>query len=656
MNTLVNKARSHRRRWPLTALLGVVLTLSGLIAVPAFGATPGSGNGNQTWKINIKNADLKEFVAQVAAITGKTFVVDPRVKGNVTVISSTSMDKDAVYALFLSVLRVHNFIAMPSGDVIRITPNAQGKQTPGPDGPIGELAPEELVTRVISAQNVDSAELVKILRPLMAQYGHLAAVAEPNIVIVSDHANNIRRLMAIIEEIDVADEDEIVRVQLEHTWVGTVVAMLERIAPDQIGQGATGPQRINIVANERNNTLIVRGKSRPVAELLKIIAKLDQPATNTGSTRVFYLSYGDAPAITEVLNGILSSQSEQEGGQDTQIQADESLNAIVVRADRSRIAEIEEIISKLDVRRAQVLIEAAVVEVSMTDTRDLGVDFAAIDQSGDPNSSVPLVTSPLTGAIQSLIAGAEDDAGNVDLLRGLVTLEDPTLGVAQVDMNGVTFAATVQALQSNSNANLLSTPSILTLDNEEAKIVVGSEVPFRTGSFSTTGDGSQNPFTTIQREDVGLQLTVTPHVHDGDTVRLEVDQEITNIVPEAPIGNAGFSDVVTSKRTIQTSVLADDQQTIILGGLIRDDVTINDNRVPFLGSIPALGWLFRSESRSNTKRNLLIFLRPSVIRDGAGADALTQRKYDEIWEVDIIIPGAGEAPGKPEDLFRGRNN
>lgn len=640
------------RHWPLAVALSLLLIASG---PPASAATPQNGNGNQTWKINIKNADLKEFVAQVAAITGKTFVVDPRVKGNVTVISSTSMDQDAVYALFLSVLRVHNFIAMPSGDVIRITPNAQGKQTPGPDGALGDIAAEELVTRVIAAQNVDSAELVKILRPLMAQYGHLAAVAEPNIVIVSDHANNIRRLMGIIEEIDVAEEDEIVLVQLDHTWVGTVVAMLERVAPDQIGQGAAGPQRINLVANERNNSLVVRGKSRPVAEILQIIAKLDQPATNTGSTRVFYLSYGDAPSIAEVLNGILSSQAEEEGAQDTQIQPDESLNAIVVRADRSRITEIEDIIEKLDVRRAQVLIEAAVVEVSMTDTRDLGVDFAAIDQSGDPNSSVPLVTSPLTGAIQSLIAGAEDDDGNVDLLRGLVSLDNPTLGVAQVDMNGVTFAATIQALQTNSNANLLSTPSIITLDNEEAKIVVGNEVPFRTGSFSTTGDGSQNPFTTIQREDVGLQLTVTPHVHDGETVRLEVNQEITNIVPEAPIGNAGFSDVVTSKRTIETAVLANDQQTIILGGLIQDDVTINDGRVPFLGSIPAIGWLFRSESRSNTKRNLLIFLRPTVIRDSAGADSATQRKYDEIWEVDIIIPGAGETPGKPADLFRGRD-
>jgi general secretion pathway protein D len=565
------------------------------------------------------------------------------------------MDKDAVYALFLSVLRVHNFIAMPSGEVTRIMPNAQGKQTPGPQGDLSKMAPEELVTRVIPAQNVDSAELVKILRPLMAQYGHLAAVAQPNIVIVSDHANNIQRLMRIIREIDVAQEDEIVMVHLDHAFVGSLVPMLERVAPDQIGQSAAGPQKINLVANERNNTLVVRGNSRPVAEILKIIAKLDQPATESGSTRVFYLRFGDAPSIAEVLNGIITNQQATEESPDqTTIQADESLNAIVVRADRSHIGEIEEIIDKLDVRRSQVLIEAAIVEVSLTNTRDLGVDITAVDTSGDPNSTTPLITSPLSGAIQSLIAGATADDGSIDLLQGVFSLADPTVGVAKIDMDGVTFAATIQALQTNSNANLLSTPTIITMDNEEAKIVVGSEVPFRTGSFSTTGDGSQNPFTTIQRKDVGLQLTVTPHVHSGETVRLEVAQEITAILPEAPIGNAGFSDVVTSKREIETAVLADDGQTIILGGLIQDDITVNDTRVPVLGSIPGVGWLFRNESKSKTKRNLIIFLRPTVIRDRSGADKQTQRKFDEIWETDIIIPGRGEPSTSPSELFDGR--
>ena len=607
----------------------------------------------QTWKINIKNADLKEFVAQVATITGKTFVVDPRVKGTVTVISSTSMDEDAVYALFLSVLRVHNFIAMPSGDVIRITPNAQGKQTPGPDGSLNDIAPEELVTRVVAAQNVDSAELVKILRPLIPQYGHIAAVSQPNIVIISDHADNLKRLMRIIKEIDVADDDEFVLVPLEHAWVGTVVALLEKVAPDQLGQSATGPQKIQLIANERDNTLVIRGKSRPVTELLKLVAKLDRPTTSSGSTRVFYLKHGDAASLAEILNGIVaveSSASGEEGRVSTTIQADEALNAIVVRADRGKMAEIEEILDKLDIRRGQVLIEAAIVEVSMTDTQDLGVEFAAIDQSG---SSVPLVTTPLNGAINSLLGALVPDGdGDPDFISGLGSINTPTFAVAKIDTGGVSFAAVVQALATSQNANLLSTPTLLTLDNQEAKIVVGNEVPFRTGSFSTTGDGSNNPFTTIQRKDVGVQLTVIPHVHVGNLVRLEVMQEVTAVVP-APIGDDAFSDVVTSKRTIETVVLAENGQTIVLGGLIQDDVKTSDRRVPFLGSIPGIGRLFRSDSTETTRRNLLVFLRPTVVRTAEEATSETMRKYKDIWEVDIIIPGA-ESPGRPEDLFDGR--
>ena len=281
----------------------------------------------QSWKINIKNADIHEFVAQVAEITGKTFVIDPRLKGNVTVISTASMDADAVYALFLSVLRVHNFTASPSGGVIRIQQNATGKQTPGAEGDLAEIAADELVTRVIAAQNVDSAELVKILRPLSPQYGHFAAVAEPNIVIISDHADNIRRLMRIIEQIDVSNEDEVVMVPLKEAWVGTVVALLEKLAPDQIGNSATGPQRIQLIANERNNSLVIRGKPRPVAVVLRLIDTLDQPATATGAVQVIYLQHADATSIAEILNGVLSerSGSAEEGNVGaTTIQADTS--------------------------------------------------------------------------------------------------------------------------------------------------------------------------------------------------------------------------------------------------------------------------------------------------------------------------------------------
>jgi general secretion pathway protein D len=622
--------------------------------------THSSSAQEQSWKINIKNADIHEFVAQVAAITGKTFVIDPRLKGNVTVISSTSMDESAIYALFLSVLRVHNFTATPSGDVVRIQQNATGKQTPGSRGALTEVAPEELVTRVVSAQNVESAELVKILRPLIPQYGHIAAVAVPNVVIISDHADNILRLMRMIEQIDIADEEEIIVVPLKEAWVGTIVALLEKVAPDQMGRNAQGPQRIQIIANERNNSLVLKGKPRPVAEVLKIIEKLDQPATTTGSTQVIYLKHADAIKIAEILSAVIDDQvgTNQEGAasQGPSIQADESLNAIVVRADPSTMNEILDILERLDVRRTQVLIEAAVVEISITDASEIGVEMAGVDESGN---TTPLFTTSLDGIIQNLVGNIVgtpviDANGNISgqqsVLSSVASISTPTIAAARINPGGFSFGAVVRALATSADANLLSTPSILTLDNEEAKIVVGNEVPFRTGSFSTQGDGSNNPFTTIQREDVGLQLTVTPHVHDGTSVRLEVSQEVTNVI-NTPVGADGFSDVVTSKRTIETTILAEDRQTIVLGGLIQDDISDAVKKVPFLGDIPGLGRLFRSSKKTHTKSNLLVFLRPTIIRTKEDANAATDRKYDDIWEVEITTGGDQT---EISETFRGR--
>ncbi|MEM1432792.1 MAG: type II secretion system secretin GspD [Pseudomonadota bacterium] len=633
MNRIKNPAPVAARRMPLLAGLLFSFWLS-------LGSLPASAE--QTWKINIKNADIQEFVRQVAEITGKTFIIDPRLKGDVTVLSNTSMDAEAVYALFLSVLRVHNFTATASGGVVRIQQNALGKQTPGVRGKLSKVAPEELVTRVISAQNVSSSELLKILRPLIPQYGHIAAVDQPNIVIISDHADNILRLTRIIQQIDVADEDELIVRPMEHAWVGSVVAVLEKVAPDQIGRGAKGPQRVRLIANENNNTLIVKGNARPAAEIMKLVDQLDQPRTATGSTRVITLSHADAKTIVEILNGIITEQdggASEEGLQRTTIQADESLNAIVVRADPSRFAEIQELIAALDVRRSQVLIEAAIVEVSVDDTLDLGVEMAAVDARGE---TLPLATTSTNGTIGGLIGSLLPDAdGNVDVLSGLGSLTSPTLAAAKIDADAISFGAVVQALATNRDANLLSTPSLLTLDNQEAKIVVGNEVPFRTGSFTTQADGANNPFTTIQREDVGLQLTVTPQVNESSTVRLEVAQEITSIVPGTNIGNDGFSDVVTSKRTIDTVILADDQQTIVLGGLIQDDTSNSVRKVPLLGDIPLVGNLFRTRNNTKTRRNLLVFLRPTVIRSLEDADAVTQQKYQRIYEVQIDSIGEG---------------
>lgn len=635
---MIMKHSGNRLRTPLLAI-GLFFSILAL----------GQDSDRQTWRMTAKGADIHEFVAQVADITGRTFVIDPRLKGNVTVISETPMDKDGVYALFLSVLRLHNFTAVPSGDIIRIQQNATGKQTPGASGDLSVVAPEELVTRVIAAQNVESAELVKILRPLIPQYGHIASVTNPNVVIISDHADNIIRLKRLIANIDVSDEEEVVMLPLKEAWVGTVVAILERVAPDQIGRNAKGPQSVQIIANERNNSLVLRGKPRPIAEILKIVDKLDQPATTTDATQVIPLNHADAAEVATLLNGLLSAQPQGEDvpQQVSSVQADESLNAIVARADPGTMSEILQVIGKLDVRKAQVLIEAAIVEVTIDDSSSLGIELAAADSRGE---TVPFVSTTLEGVINGLFNDlVSEDGDSVNVLAGLASVSSPTLAAAKIDSDAISFGGVVTALATHADANLLSTPSILTLDNKEAHILVGREVPFRTGSFTTTGDGTSNPFTTVQREDVGVELTVTPHVHDTSSVRLEVAQQITNVL-NTPVGGAAFADVVTSKRTIETTILAEDRQTIVLGGLIQDDISASNSKVPLLGDVPVLGNLFKSRSRTKAKTNLLVFLRPTVIRSKENAGQVTQDKYNQIWEVEI----QSNNDEALDDLFSGK--
>ena len=647
---------STRPRTKLAPLLAVMLSLALAWSVAAGEA--------QSWKINLKNADIQEFVAQIAAITGRTFVVDPRVKGKVTVISNASLDVDGIYELFLSVLRVHGFAAIEAGDVVRIQQQTLAKQSGSPLDSAREISGEQLVTRVIAAQYVESAELVKTLRPMIPQYGHIAAVTQPNVVIISDHAANIVRLMQIIARIDVADEEQIVMVPLKEAWVGTVVELLEKLAPEELGRNAKGPQSIQVIANERNNSIVLRGKSRPIAQVRHLISMLDQPATGGGTTQVLYLAHSDAASVAQILTQLVADQQPEGAVQEIKIQADEDLNALVIKADPTTMAEIMSIVEKLDVRRTQVLIEAAIVEISLGDEFELGVDMAGIDRN---NSSVPFFNSALSPTLAQILGAlgpgdTEDEDGNTvpgdfDPAAALGAARQPTLGVGRLDPNGFSFAVILQAIAASSAANLLSTPSILTLDNEEAKILVGQEVPFRTGSFTTTADGANNPFQTIQREDVGITLTVTPHIHDGSSVRLEVSQEVSSVILASLVADSGASDIITNKRTIDTTILAEDGQTIVLGGLIQDDITTSERKVPLLGDIPWLGRLFRTESEDRDKRSLLVFLRPTVLRDATDVDDTTLRKYRDIWDIEIQSRTTGEEePVQPplDSIYHGR--
>ena len=640
----------HHRLYPnWHVALGLLTALLLALASPSSHAEDRT-EGEQTWQMATRNADIQEFIAQVSKITGKTFVVDPKLKGQVNVVSETPLGKQGVYELFLSVLRLQNYTAVPSGDVIRIQQSATGKQTPGAQDNASSAAPEELVTEIIAVQNVKSEDLLKILRPLIPQYGHIGSVSQPNVIILSDHADNIARLKNIIADIDVAQTNEIVMVPLKEAWVGNVVDILQKVAPDQLGPNAQGPQRIQIIANERNNSLVLRGQTASIAELLQIIEKLDRPTTANDATQVIMLNHADAENVAGILSSLISQRDDQtSAGNDVAItiQSDASLNAIVVRAEPTAMNEILNIVQRLDTPRAQVLIEAAIVEISMNDDFEAGVELASLDSNGD---SVPMINTAMGSTVTSLLSAMinEDGTVNNSPVSALGSVTNPTFAVAQVDLDGVSFGAVVSALASLSNANLLSTPSIVTLDNTEAKIVVGEEIPFRSGSFTTTGDGSSNPFTTVTREDVGIELTVTPHVYDNKEVRMEVSQNISNVL-DSTVGSSTFADVVTSKRSIETTVLASSGETIVLGGLIQDNANDSENRVPVLGSIPVLGNLFKSRSKRQIKTNLMVFIRPTVIANKEQSSELTRAKLNGIWEV-----GGGEGEALSEDdLFTG---
>ena len=614
--------------------------------------TSAIAQADDSWKINLKNADIREFVTQVSAITGKSFIIDPRVKGDVTVVSNVNMDEESVYQLFLSVLQVHGYAAVSAGSAIKIVQTVLAKQNSNPDDFVDDLESQELVTRVITVSNAPSEEMVKVLRPLIPQYGHIAALSEPNVLIISDHASNINRLVEIINRVDVADSLEVAIINLKEAWVEDMVKLLEDLAPDQIGKSAKGPNRISIVASERTNSLVIKGERYTLARVKALVDQLDVPANRSGTIKVIRLAHSDATKMAEILSNLISSKSKnsEDSMVEVSIQADEAINALVIRADPANMIDLIGIIESLDVRRMQVLIEAAIVEVTSDFSQQLGSELAVGDASA---GTTPLGLTAPSGTLAQILQGLAAPSGLITPPSSFG--ESPLIAGGKVSASGTSFAFIVKALAANSDVNLLSTPSITTMDNEEAKIVVGKNVPFRTGSTVTGSQGTTNPFTTIQREDVGLTLEVTPHINSDSLVRLLIHQEVSEVDASSltVIGSEAAADLITNIRTIDTNILVENEEVIILGGLIRDKETQGESRVPLLGSIPVLGALFRSRTKSIEKQNLLVFLRPTVLKSGTDVSAASERKFDRIFEVEIEGNGRNTAE-RLSDLLDGR--
>ncbi len=592
--------------------------------------------------LNWKDADIRKVVEAVSEVTGKNFILDPRVSGKVTLLSSTPMSPDAFYEAFLSILQVHGYVAIQSGDLIKIIPDATARQFAGPIGTTGLAGPDDLATQVIQVRNVGATQLVPILRPLIPQYGHMVAHAGSNMLIISDRAANVARMVAIIRRIDQASDEEIEVITLQHASASEIVRIMTALSQTPRSDGA--PVTTSLVADARTNSVLIGGDKSERLRLRTLIAHLDTPLEDGGDTKVRYLRYADAEDLAAKLQQHFTSQltgaaqgpaaaSQPSAG--VSVWADTQTNAIVVNAPPKMMRSLMQIVDKLDIRRAQVLVEAIIVEVIADKTSELGVTWAV--QGASSNAPIAVTNFPDLGAGVVQLGSAIGSGGTVDPASLLG--DGITIGVGRVSDTGVSFAAILKALQGDADTNIISTPSIVTTDNEEASLNVGQEVPFVTGSFTNTGSvgGAVNPFQTINREQVGVKLTITPQINDGDSMLLKISQEISNIAQSA----SGAVDLITNERIIETTVIVDDGQILVLGGLLEDVLRESDQRVPILGSIPGLGALFRSRKTDKVKTNLLVFIRPTILRDSAAVSLETNKKYNYIRDVLKESEGTG---------------
>ena len=581
---------------------------------------------------NYKDADIRQIIEAVGEVTGRNFIIDPRVSGNVTMLSSTPMSPEAFYEAFLSILEVYGYVAINTGDITKILPNASARQYPGILGTDGALA-DDIVTQIIKVQNVGAAQLVPILRPLIPQYGHLAAHPGSNMLIISDRAMNVERLINIIRRIDQSNDEDIEIVPLSHASATEIVRVLTALTQAPRADGM--PVTTSLVADSRTNSVLIGGDKSERLRLRVLIAHLDTPLEDGGDTQVRYLRYADAEELSTKLQQHFAQQATAEGavpsatsGAQVSVWADSQTNAIVVNAPPKMMRALMRIVDKLDIRRAQVLVEAINVEVMADKTSELGVTWA-VDGTGS-NSPIGVTNFPSFGPGVAQLAGViGGDTGAVD--PGSLIGSGFTLGIGRISDTGTSFAAILRALQADANTNIISTPSIVTTDNEEASLNVGQEVPFVTGSFSNTGSvgGAVNPFQTIQREQIGVKLVITPQINEGDSLLLKISQEISSIAASS----AGAVDLITNQRIIETTVIVDDGEILVLGGLLEDTLRESNQRVPILGSIPILGALFRSQKTDSVKTNLMIFLRAKILRNSMQTAFETNAKYTAIRKV-----------------------
>jgi general secretion pathway protein D len=582
------------------------------------------------------------------------------------------VSKDILYQILLSTLRVQGYAAVEDGGFVKIVPEAEAKTSAGPVGEQAARTPgDRIVTQVFILQNESAVQLVPVLRPLVTANNFIAAYPNNNAIVITDYAENVRRIQRIIQSIDVPASGEVQVVRMQNASAIDILQILQRLIPETVpSPTAPGmPAKVAIAVDPRTNSLLVRAENPGLMTRIKALAaSLDTPGAGNGNIYVVFLRNADATRIAETLRGLISGSESSRttttattaSGATLQqttastttgavvpatapnsiIQAYPPTNSIIITAPEPMYRSLRSVIDTLDQRRLQVYVEALIVEVSTGLAAEFGVQWNAAHNFNGQSAFGGTNFSTTTGS--NILGIAQNPASigtglNFGLINGTLTIPGTNVQIANLQL-------LARALEGDSNANVLSTPNVLTLDNEEAKIIVGQNVPFITGSFTTPGSSSANPFQTIERKDIGLTLRVTPQVSEGGGVKLKIFQEVSSVTQDKSIVQS--ADIITNKRSLESTVLVDDGQIVVLGGLIQDDRSSSMDKVPLLGDIPYVGALFRYQTRNHKRTNLMIFLRPVVLKDGRGAAALTADRYDYIRNLqgEIKEPWSGLLP------------
>jgi len=589
-------------------------------------------------QINMRDADIRAFAADMAKISNKTIVLDPRVKGNVTVVSNQDLDAGEAYAVFLSVLRVHGYAAIENNGVVKVMPESGARQ----DATVNNKNNDSLATEVIRLSQANARTIAPLLKPLVNKQGHIAAYEATNSIIIADYVGNLSRIKSILLELDRNPADTFELIPLDNTSANEVARILGSMwrGDNQMSKS------FSAIAVERSNSILLRGQTGVIEQIKRVISRLDSNSSQSSNLKVIYLKYAKAEDLTGILEKVAESleeeiPSESSKKNKTNIGFHNDTNALIISAQPDILKSLESVISQLDIRRAQVLVEALIVEISDKLARDLGVQFLF---TGDGESS-PIATqrfgTPNPDLISTIGAETSEDSTTSSTMQtraanSLLALDGLAVGVARYKASGTSFATILNLIAQDGDSNVLSTPSIMTMDNEEASIVVGQEIPITTGE--TLSGSNSNPFRSVTRQEIGVKLTVRPQINEGNAVKMHINQEVSSIF--GPLGEMS-TDLITNKRNIRTTVLVEDRETIVLGGLIDDDVQESVKKVPFLGDIPLLGRLFKTTSITRTKRNLMVFLRPTIVRDSEDVRAISNRKYNyfQAIENDLINSG-----------------